>query len=230
MAHRFQPLIARAFFFLACVLALSGRAESETASACELNFTVFSALPLDGLGFVPQPEAAPVPMVFYPTARSPHYFYHGPPRLGFFDLRTGLQVAEADVPAGIRTALLIFSATDSPGAGAPRFRVQLVDDSAASHGPGTLLILNLSGLTLAGTLGQRPIALRQGCNGPLEVRGATTLVLRTPFRGRSYQAYSETIPLEPSGRALLLLLPPYRAGSLEVQSRLLIDISFVEGR
>jgi hypothetical protein len=56
------------------------------------------------------------------------------------------------------------------------------------------------------------------------VGAAAAITLRTPFKERNYQAYAETIFPGAIGRTLLLLLPPYRRGSLEVQSRVLLDV------
>jgi hypothetical protein len=186
-------------------------------------FTVFSAEPVGRLMYVPRPEAAPLPLAFYPTARSPRYAYTGPETVQLFDAVTGAVVAEVSVPSAIRSALFIVSAIDRPAATNLRYRVQVLDDGATQHPPGTLRILNLSGLPLSGTINGRPLTLKDGMNAPLRVGASAEVRLRTRFRDRSYQAYAETIALDDSGRALLLLLPPYRQGSLEMQSRVLRD-------
>ena len=67
------------------------------------------------------------------------------------------------------------------------------------------------------------MTLFSGINVPLPVGRSASINLRTPFRDRTYQAYTETLLLQESDRALLLLLPPYHRGSLEVQSRVLTD-------
>ena len=188
-----------------------------------LTFTVFSGEPVDHLSYVPAPGANLQPLVFYPTARSPIFTYTGPSKLQLVDSGRQALVAEVEIPSGIRSALLILSAVRSATDGTRRFHVRVIDDSTLQHGPGELLILNLSGLSLSGTINGRALTLADGINKLVRVAGSAALRLRTPFRNRSYPAYSDIIDVEASGRALLLLLPPWRRGSLEVQSRVLLD-------
>jgi hypothetical protein len=202
----------------------SANGQPDPAATRQLNFTVFAAEPIKNLSYIPQPGGAQVALAFYPTARSPRYVFRGPSLLQFLDIDTSEVRAEVSVPSTVRTALFILSAVESTSSGAVHFRVDVVDEDTSTHEPGTLLVLNFSGLELAGTLGRRPISLQPGFNGPMRVEGAAAITLRTPFRGRSYQAFAETIPLDRFSRGLLLLLPPYRPGSLEVQSRVLLDV------
>jgi hypothetical protein len=162
--------------------------------------------------------------VFYPTARSPLYEYRGPMPLLFLDPATGAVVAEAKIPPEIARPLLLFTPVETPaGKSGLRYRIAVLDDGAARHGPGGLAIVNLSGLALAGTVGKEKITLRAGLNPTLAVGRTTAVALRTVFKERSYQAYAGTVKLARDERALLLLLPPFYQGSLEVQSRLLVD-------
>jgi hypothetical protein len=103
------------------------------------------------------------------------------------------------------------------------FDMLVVDDGATEHGPGSLLIPNFSGLALSGGINGQPLTLLSGFNAPLPVGRSASINLRTPFKDRTYQAYAETIFFNESSRALLLLLPPYHKGSMEVQSRVLLD-------
>jgi len=215
---------------LAVLMIGSAPAQPATPPARHFTFTVFSAEPIEHLVYVPRPHAAPLPLAFYPTARSPGYRYAGPATVQLIDSGTGAVAAEINVPPAIRTALFILSASDSPSSAAPRYRAQVVDDGVGEHPPGTLLVLNLSGLPLSGSINQRPVTLAEGKNVPIRVGASASVNLRTPFRDRSFQAYAETIALGDSGRALLLLLPPYRQGSLEVQSRVLLDAPAPEAR
>ena len=223
MAHVFRYLTAT-LLLLWIGPGATAQEPGSPPSVRRFSFTVFSAEPVTTLSYAPHPGAMPVPLVFYPTARSPRYSYRGPPGLQFLDLETGAVMAAVTVPARIRTALVILSASDSPGSGPARYHVQVIDDGAAKHEPGTLLILNLSGLKLSGIVNGTRVALREGFSDPIRVGESATINLRTPFKDRNYQAYAEIIPLGSSGRALLLLLPPYRRGSLEVQSRVLLDV------
>ena len=203
------------------LLVVAASAQPADAPVRKIAFTVFATEPGEHVAYVPYPGATPVPLAFFPTARSPHYLHRGPETMHFYDSVTGEPVASVAVPPAIRTALFIFTANDAPES--ERYRVQVVDEDMARSPPGTLRILNLSGLQLTGTINRRQVALREGLNGPMRVGASASVLLRTPFRDRSYQAYAETIPLGASGRGLLLLLPPYRRGALEVQSRVLLD-------
>lgn len=203
--------------------ALSGAASSPPVPERHITFTVFSAEPVANLAYVPRVGAAAVPLVFYPTARSPHYAYAGPALVQLFDAPTGALAAEISVPPGIPHALFILSARENVAGGVARYRVQIVDDSLPRHPAGSLLILNLSGLALSGTVNGRHRDLTAGFNAAIRVGESASVNLRTPFRNRSYQAFANTIRLDPSGRCLLLLLPPFHRGSLEVQSRILRD-------
>ncbi len=184
-------------------------------------FTVFSTEPLSQLCYIAKPGTAPVRLQFYPTARSRQYLYKGTDKMPLFAADTGALMAVVTLPPGIRQALLILMPENAAGTGSGRLRVLILDDSKPRQTPGTLRILNLSGLELSGTLNRRPITLPDGIDELVRVGDTAEINLRTPFHGRSYQAYVETLPAGLSGRTLLLLLPPYRSGSLEVQSRYL---------
>jgi hypothetical protein len=217
-----------AMVLLSCGLAAA--VAEVRAGVKSLRFTVFSAEPIENLSYVPVTQASPVPLVFYPTARSPDYFYTGPGPLQFVDATTGSVAVEVEVPPNLRDALLIVSEVASRAPEARRFEVNVVDNSAVRYAPGQLLILNLSGLPLNGMVNRLPTTLVAGMNGPFRADGSATLNLRTAFRGRTYQAYADTLVVDHGNCALLLLLPPYRRGSLEVQSRILLDAPLPGGR
>lgn len=220
-----------ALLFLTVAGFLTGAASSLAQPvAPPVRFSVFSPKPIKDVGFAPRAGSVPQPVAFAPTARSPRYEYRGPMPLRFIDVTSGVVVAEANIPAGIRDALLLFSPIDTPtptsagkGAGTLRYQIAVLDDSAARLAPGSLSIVNLSGLALSGTVNKEKLTLQPGLNAPLAVGRAATIALRTTFKGRSYQSYAGTAALGRNDRALLILFPPFYAGSLEVQSRLLID-------
>jgi hypothetical protein len=199
-------------------------AKPTPEAARQLTFTVFAPEPIEGLAYTPQPGAPPLALAFYPTARSARHTYRGPAHLEFIDSASGRVRAEISLPARVKNALFILFPVAATGSGAARYRILTLDDDPSHHEPSTLRILNLSGLELSGTVNRRQITLHADTDNPIRVDGAATIELRTQFRGRSYQAYAETIRFEPSGRGLLLLLPPYRPGALEVQSRVLLDV------
>lgn len=197
-------------------------AQTNPVAAPAVRFTVFAAEPIEGLGYAPQPGGAVVRLTFYPTARSPRYEHRGRQPLQLVDTRTGETVAEATIPDGVREALLLVSSTKD-ATGPARYQVTVLDDGPRQRGVGQIQILNLSGLELAGELNGRRIGLESGLNPAVSAGRSARLVLRASFRGRSYLSWHDTIPLGPPDRALLILFPPYLAGSLEVQTRVLLD-------
>jgi hypothetical protein len=104
-----------------------------------------------------------------------------------------------------------------------KYQVAVLDDGAARHGPAGLAVINFSGLELSGVIGRHAVLLKAGLNPTLAVSRGTRINLRTMLKDRTYQSYADLIELAPNQRALLLLFPPYYKGSLEVQSRVLID-------
>jgi hypothetical protein len=194
----------------------------ETAPERHLDFTVFSSQPISGLAYRPSVDAAPCPLIFYPTARSPRYDYRGPPKISFTDGKTGTVVAEAVVPPTISSALFLLT-VDRTANGETRYRVRVLDDSVRRHAPGELHVLNYSGLLLSGIINRRPVTLADGRAILVSAGNSADIRLCTAFNGKSYQAYADSVPIGQSGRALLILLPPYQRGALEVQSRLLFD-------
>ena len=226
--------------WLAWLVALCGAvhfAGAQPAAAPAIRFAVFSAKPIADLAFVPRPGGEPQKVQFQPTARSPRYEYRASMPVRFFDAGSGEVVAEAVIPAGVRDALLLFApieasaatpaAGPAPGAkggAAPlRYQISVLDDSATRHGAGGLAIINLSGLPLSGTVGAEKVTLKPGLNPTLAIGPTAKIAFSTVFKGKVYRSYSGTATLGRNERALLILFPPFYAGSLEVQSRLLLD-------
>lgn len=185
-----------------------------------LRFTVFSPRPPGEAAYVAAPGQAPTRLRFYPLARSPRYDYRGPAPLRFIAPRDLALLAEAEIPAGLTSALIILL-SDEKVAG--RWRTIVLDDGDARFRAGQLVLVNLSGLELEGTLNERPLKPVPGPNPPLPVPRTSQLVLRTSARGATYQALTTELNLAEGERALLLLLPPLRAGTFAVQHRLLVD-------
>lgn len=208
-------------------MVLPARAQTAPLQEQWVRFTVFSVRPIADLAYAPRPGAAPKTLLLFPTARSPRYEYRGTMPLRFIDMTTGAVVAEARIPPDVRDVLLLFSPMEATPAAAEetplRYRIAVLDESAARHGAGGLVIINFSGLALSGTVGGEMVTLRAGLNPLVKVAGTTNLALRTTFKERSYHSYSGTVKLARSERALLILFPPFYPGSLEVQPRLLVD-------
>jgi hypothetical protein len=132
-------------------------------------------------------------------------------------------MAEVTFASTMREAFLLFEPMMPAAKDGVRYRVYVLDDSAVRQAPGTLTLVNLSGLPLSGSAGKSFVNLRDTLVTAFTVGRSAPVALKVPYGGRSYQAYAETIELEPGERALLILFPPFRPGSLEVQSRLLVD-------
>jgi hypothetical protein len=228
MAHPRRHLIAgAAVAFLLLDVTVRGAATGP-APELTVRFTVFSAVPVEGLRVAPTAETPPEPVIFYPTARSVRHRYEGSNPLRFYRARPGsggdpeLEVAaEVVIPPTVHEALLLFTSA-APGAGV-QYRVHVLEDAVTHHAPGSIAIVNFSGLVLTGTIGGKTVGLNDGLNRPVTLGRSAAIVLRTPFNGRRYQSFADTVELGQGERALLILFPPYRAGSLEVQSRLLRD-------
>lgn len=189
-----------------------------------VRFTVFSSRPIADVMFAPRAGATPQKVVFYPTARSPRYEYRGVMPLRFVDATSGSVVAEANIPPEIRDPLLLFSPIEgAPATGGLRYRISVLDDSTLRHGPGGLVIINFSGLALSGTVNQETVTLKPGLNPTLTVGRSAKITLRMTLKNKTYQSYADTVQLARNQRALLILFPPFYKGSLEVQSRLLVD-------
>jgi hypothetical protein len=199
--------------------------QQETPSAAKLRFTVFSPGQIAGLSYaaVAKPALKISPLIFFPNSRSPVYDYAGPMPLQFMDEKSGEIVASVDVPAEIQEPLLVFFPLQRPSDRGLRFHVYVHDDAKTRHGAGGLAVLNFSGLALSGTLDHTHVEWQDGYYGPYAVGASAAMQLSTLFRARKIQSYAETVALGKNGRALLILLPPFRKGSLEIQSRVLLD-------
>ena len=166
---------------------------------------------------------AKLPLKFNPTARSGRHTYNGISPVKFIDNETGVVVAEAAVPPEMREPLILFTELPVPTTRGLRYKVSVIDDSAAKLGAGHLAILNLSGLKLTGTLDRTELTVDDGLNAPVPFTRQAKLTLFTSARGTRVQSYSEVIAPPKSSRLLLILFPPTRKGALEVQSRALSD-------
>lgn len=189
-----------------------------------VRFTVFGLRPEGEVAFVPKPGAAPQRLQFYPTARSPRYEYRGATPLRFIEPESKVVLAEVSVPPGAGEMLLVFSpAAAGKSPGAPRYDVTVLDDSLMRHPVGSLLILNLSGQALAGTVNDRAVSPGTGASALIPVGRSAAVRFTSAIRNRVVQAYAGTVSLARDERALLVLFPPFHPGSAEVQARVLVD-------
>lgn len=217
--------IAIAFPMLALALFGSMLHGQTPAAVQSVRFSVFSAQSIKDVAFMPAARGAPLKLAFQPTARSVRYEYRGAMPLRFVDAANGAVVAEANIPAGVQDALLLFSPAESgkATAGGLRYQIAVLDDGARRHAPGGLAIINLSGLALSGTINKEKVTLKPGLNPTISIGRSAKITLSTIFKNRTYQSYAATVTLGPKERALLILFPPFYKGGLEVQSRLLLD-------
>lgn len=193
---------------------------ASPAAPVTLRFTVFSPRPPGEAAYVPGPGQPPTRLRFHPLARSPRYDYRGPAVVRLIAPRDRALLAEAEIPAGLTSALIVLL-SDEKAAG--RWRTIVLDDGEARFRAGQLVLVNLSGLELDGSLNERPLKPVPGPNPALSVPRTAQLVLRTSARGATYQALAADLNLSEGERALLLLLPPLRPGTFAVQHRLLVD-------
>ena len=200
--------------------------ERDLPDQRELTFTVFSADPQADISYLPKPDAALRPLAFYPTAKSPRYRYRGDSSLAFYDHPTGIVIASVKLPVGLKNSCVLFLPRTRSG----DIQIRAIDDDAAEHSVGETRVINLSGMALEGTINHNRVSFPDGSEHCANYDATVRIALRVIYRGRSYPSYAEEIRLLPGTRALVLLLPPYqgsppdyRVGSLEVQSRVLID-------
>lgn len=212
----------RSLFFFLAVLVIADSGASAPPERL-VRFSVFSASGVENVVYSRSPNTRPVPLVFYPTARSPEYTFRGDGPIRFQEVNSGTTIAEATIAPDVARALLVFEELRLPSPAGARYRVRVLDDGGLRHNAGQLSIVNLSGLRLFGTVGTASLQLRSGANEPIPVGRGARILLRVDVNGRAYQAYAGAVELSGTERGLLILLPPYYAGSVEAQSRLLVD-------
>jgi hypothetical protein len=193
------------------------------ATVRTITFRVFAAERIPPMEYEPTSLGDRKPVLFYPTAFSPRYVYKGEGPIRFFRRGVSAPVLELNPPPELNEIVIMWLNT-TPGSDAgPLGNVRVLDDAVLHRPLGTASILNVSGLSLRGVWDGKPIAIDEGLSALTSRSSAGTLELRTYFKNRWYPSYRETIEVRQGERALLLLLPPIRRGSLEVQSRWLVD-------
>lgn len=222
MAHQFRHLI----LVVASAAILTVRLGAQAGgTAAKVHFTVFSPEVLTGVSYVARtkPEPKYMPLVFFPSARSPVYECDGVMPLQFVNTATNEVIGSVTVPPGMREPLLVFFPVAPKSGSSVRYHVYVHDDTTMKLEAGGLAVLNFSGLSLTGTIDRKKVELQEGYEGPFSVGTSAKVQLSTVFHGRKLQSYSDSIALGKDGRALLILLPPFRKGSIEVQTRVLLD-------
>lgn len=216
MASTYRSLVV---CFCASIAGVDAAVAVNRPPARMLDFTVFAAEPMPRLAYRPREDAPRCRVTLYPTARSARLAYAGPKRLEFFDFETGKAIAAVDLPEDIAHPLIVLSA----GRAAGGVTARLIDDGPSRHGRGEIRLLNLSGLDLAGHAGDRDVTLGNGAEACGRAVRTAVISLMTEFHGRAYRSFHDAMACRENERILVLFLPPYRAGSLEIQSRVLHD-------
>lgn len=225
MAKLFRYLITSAASLLACAHTVV--AADSVAPERALKFTVFATQPIerDALSFAVREKAVMkfTPLLFFPSTRSPEYVYSGPATMLFHDSGTKEIVAQAELPEGIREALVIFVPVQPAASRGIRFNVFVLDDERSKSGGAGLDVVNFSGFELVGKIDRERVSLPKGFIGHYASGASAQVQFDVLFKGRAVRAYSDKIKSGAGRRALLLLLPPYYSGSLELQHRVLAD-------
>lgn len=217
------------FALLVALAAAGGAAGAGPPAAAEVDFTVFSPEPIEGLAYRATADAVLTCLVFQPTARSRRYHYAGPRHFTLYaspppDARQNVAETEnagVDLPAGAGEVLLLIRRAGSSSGRAGSWRVQAFDESLFPDA--TVSVLNFSGLELRGSIGDRAAVLPDGAQAAAPAGRVTEVDLRTPLNGRLYRSCTIAVTLSGGRRGLLLLFPPFHPGSIEVQTRLLSD-------
>ena len=198
----------------------------------QVEFSVYCMQRLEGLRFT-NAEGRTETLRFYSSSRSPKYNYLGTSPIKIFRERAmpgalqpkaieRIPVAEAWIPQSARKLLLVFLANPHPAG--LQYIVYSFDDSLANLPVGHIAIFNLSGFTLHGSIGSRPVLLKAGPSISYPLRDdITDLRFGTYFGDRFRQTYSSPVILTDNQRAILFFYPPYLKGSPEIQPRLLIQ-------
>ena len=198
----------------------------------QVEFSVFCRQRLEGLKFI-NAEGRTEALRFYSSSRSPKYNYRGTSPIKIFRERVvsgalqptaieRIPVAEARIPPSARKLLLVFLAEPRPAG--LQYIVHSFDDSLANLPAGHIAIFNLSGFTLHGSIGNRPVLLKAGPSFSYPLQGDfIDLRFGTYFGDRFRQTYLSPVILNNNQRAILFFYPPYLKGSPEIQPRLLIQ-------
>ncbi len=198
----------------------------------QVEFSVYCMQRIEGLKFT-NAEGRTKALRFYSSSRSPKYQYRGTSPIKIFRERVvsgalqptaieRIPVAEAQILPSARQLLLVFIADPRPAG--LQYIVYSFDDSLANLPAGYVAIFNLSGFTLHGSIGSRPVLLKAGPSISYPLRGDfTDLRFGTYFGDRFRQTYLSPVILTDNQRAILFFYPPYLKGSPEIQPRLLIQ-------
>jgi hypothetical protein len=218
MASSFRNLVA--VFVIGCV-PLSLPAADEPSRTVRVSVFSVDAVEPGALAIVtgPSDRERLLPLTMFPGAKSATYEYVGNGVMQIVETATRRPVSVVEFPEDMTDAFLILQSV----AGAQRLKAIVLDDSVTKHRLGQLVVLNLTGHELSGTLGRRQVRLPTGYSGPFDVGPSVKISMTRMLNSRSYHVYGDTIKVPRDSRAILLLLPAVYRGSVEARVALLVD-------
>jgi hypothetical protein len=175
--------------------------------------------------FMPSPDRTPVEIQFFSTARSQTHSYFGSPIMDLLvkDSRTAsgfLRIARADLRNTLSKSLIVIRKAEDAD---QQYEAVSVRDDATAFPSNSIIIDNRSGMELAIKLGDEAKILRTGKNPPMRLGGSSRMEVIAEVRGRLLTAYSRSLRIPEEGRVMLFLLPPKFRGSIELETRVLVD-------
>lgn len=212
---------------------------AQGAETVQVTFAVFANGLPNGVMYIPDPNEKPVTLQFFSSDRSREYQYTGSNPLVFFrevegppdPLRSNapriqrVPVGYVSVPGGMRNAFFLFTPDGIWGPNTiPRFNVSVFDDGLRSFPAGHAIILNATGRTLFGKIGETEIGIGPGMSPPVQIDAEEFTVDVFGYEdGEATQVYFDRVLLGASQRVTILLLPSNRSGKPRVQRCLLYD-------
>jgi hypothetical protein len=161
--------------------------------------------------------------------------YEGPPVLQFFTRTPRANgtfafesVAEVDLSESSGSALLLFSVRNN-ASGEQEIRINQMDMSTEHLPAGTLSIVNLTGITMKGMIGETSKMIPPGITDPIvfDERGVFPIGLAFEFDDQMYPSFFNTVTMDPETRQWLFIAPPTQAGSTRVRVRFIEDHSML---
>lgn len=180
-------------------------------------------------------------LAFRKNRRSSLIPYRGPNPIIFFreypslaretpEVPVRKEVGRVIVPKGFRECLFFFvaiPATRGPDA-VREFLVYVMDDSLESFPSDTMVVLNLTGATLVGRLGDESARFKLGPSVPYSLRkysdeGIPTTIGVETIEGPKL-VFQGQLKYSRHNRVILLLEPPRRAGLFRIVAKRIIQL------
>lgn len=227
--NRFLPILA---LLLILSPAVSFAQIEEEARRVSLDLGFFNPFrPTPPPLFLKLEEETFAPVTFPRTMRGDKVHYEGPETLVFYiadQTPTGeptyRPITEVLLREGLIEPLLIFSVTESTQ-GETMVQVFLMEMNPDHFPRGSLCVVNLSGITMQGIIGDQRATFSPGVNPPIAFAqdGVFRIGLAFEFNERVYPTFLNTVTLDPQTRQWMFVGKPRRPGSLRVQVRIVED-------